>query len=669
MTAAICFACGATKSGPFGACQACQRAPELKNELALSLVLSEHFASKGELVHFAREIGDKGQVLPPDELLSKARKALEDPQLGAMLNLDLAAFGQPPSNSHRAKESPSRADALAVCIKPRVAAQTYLHRNPFYVLGLTTRDDRRTIVERAEERSLESDYEACQKARSDLTNPRARLSAEMSWLPGVSPTRAVDLVERIVQSPTSVRKETGIPPFAQANLFAAAFSRADAFDSVEDLAGFIRDFAARVEDLSEADIQRDINEDRSISGFPPVTEDQVATELLERKRQFRDAISEALDKLPTHSLIEAMTLAVDWSTNGGEGQAPELIDELVDSYDVKIQAFLEREGENARILVDAIEHAASEGRESRVQHLISQLEGVVLNWDKVAQPSQLSKKSRGLDHEPSVELAYRIRDLAITLYNEHEMLVQAKRLTDLLQKVFAEVPEVSERVERDADALEKIFRQREKAEAAKSEWEREITYSADIGGIFSKVLAISPAGISWRGKSYPLESITHVRWGGIRRSVNGISTGTTYTIAFGDKWSEVVVRLQRDDVFIKFIDKLWHAVGIRLLTELLEALRAGAALPFGEAIVRDEEVTLKRRRLFRADEPVRCSWRQVQVWVSGGSFYIGSKEDKKTYAGLSYIDTPNGHILEQAIRMAFKRPGMRRLSDLLQDDP
>ena len=40
--------------------------------------------------------------------------------------------------------------------------------------------------------------------------------------------------------------------------------------------------------------------------------------------------------------------------------------------------------------------------------------------------------------------------------------------------------------------------------------------------------------------------------------------------------------------------------------------------------------------------------------------------DKKMNAGISYIHGANTHILEQAIRMAFKKPGLRRLSELLQ---
>ena len=55
---------------------------------------------------------------------------------------------------------------------------TSLHANPFAVLQVTTRDNSRRVVEASEERSLLIDHDICQKARSELTNPRQRLSAE-----------------------------------------------------------------------------------------------------------------------------------------------------------------------------------------------------------------------------------------------------------------------------------------------------------------------------------------------------------------------------------------------------------------------------------------------------------------------------------------------------------
>src|SRR3546814_11568243 len=78
--------------------------------------------------------------------------------------------------------------------------------------------------------------------------------------------------------------------------------------------------------------------------------------------------------------------------------------------------------------------------------------------------------------------------------------------------------------------------------------------------MFKDTLSISPDGISWKGQSFSLDSITRVRWGGVRHSVNGVPTGTTYTIAFGDKRSEAVVELKKEDIYSKFIEKLWRAV-------------------------------------------------------------------------------------------------------------
>jgi hypothetical protein len=79
-----------------------------------------------------------------------------------------------------------------------------LHRNPFAVLGVTVRDDRRTIVEQAEHQSLLHDADECQSARSMLTNPKNRVAAEMAWLPGVSPDRVNRLLETLLANTMSV---------------------------------------------------------------------------------------------------------------------------------------------------------------------------------------------------------------------------------------------------------------------------------------------------------------------------------------------------------------------------------------------------------------------------------------------------------------------------------
>lgn len=393
---------------------------------------------------------------------------------------------------------------ITICFK-------WLLQSPFAVLGATTRDDRRRIVELAEEKSLELDHDVCQKARSDLTNPRTRLSAEIAWLPGVSPRKASQLVESLLHNPMAVREESGLPTLAHLNLLAAAFEAVNGEHDAEDLAGFIQEVAYLADDLDAEEVLRDINEDRAVSGFPEVRAlDQVEAELAERKRYYRSAIKDALDKLPPTTLIQVMTDAVDGATAGGEEHAPGLVDDLVDSYEVETQGFLLKEAENVHKLIKTARDSANIG-EAAVKSYVDKLTAVVRNWDKVAQPIQLSAKARGIDHESSHELAYEIRSLAIDLFNKHDMLTQSQRLTGLLQELFSEIPEVSERVEQDVEALEDIASGRSILSEKFSDFN------------------LSGNTFSWKGRAYDINAIIHI---GFYRSItthktNFVETGKT----------------------------------------------------------------------------------------------------------------------------------------------
>lgn len=669
MTAAYCFSCAAEKSSPIAGCLSCKKSPTTEAELVWSLVLSKEISTPGQLAHFANEVRSGHCPTAPDSLIAMAREAASNPKYQHVLSGARPSGGTSASNQNRSERQPRTTSAPPS--GPRSAPSrrlttTALHESAFCVLGVTSRDSRKRIVELAEEKSLELDSDVCHKARSDLTNPRIRLSLEIAWLPGVSPRKATQLIERLLDYPMSVRAESGLPTLAHLNLLAAAFEAVDSKHDPDDLAAFIGETAYLAEELSSEEVLRDINEDRAVSGFPEVRAlDQIEAELVERKRYFRGAIKDALNRLPPMTLIQVMTETVVGVTSGGDDHAPGLVDDLVDSYEVETQDVLQREAENVRKLIKAARDQADTG-EAAIKSYVDRLEAVARNWDKIAQPIQVSAKARGIDHEASRSLAYEIRSLAIDLFNKHDMLAHSQRLTALIQELFSEVPEIADRAEEDADALADIFKQRKQSAARQGEWAREITYLAEIGVVFKDTLSISPQGVSWKHQNFPLDSITRVRWGGVRHSVNGIPTGTTYTIAFGNRNSEAVVELKKQDIYSTFIDKLWRAVCVRLLTEMLEALKNGRDLHFGDALLHDDGITLVKRKIFGANERVRCTWGQVHVWSADGSFYIGAKDDKKVSAGVSYIHGANTHILEQAIRMGFEKPGMRRLSELLQ---
>ena len=662
MTEAICITCGAEKTVAFATCDSCKSFPKSSNELVLSLALSKHLCSESQLDAFSSVIRNDLKLSVPEALLNQAREALTDPQLMAMLDNRPQPKNKqihvPPVS--KSKEVRQWNESNSSHRRKRSLRQSQLQKNPFALLGVTIRDDRHRIVSQAEEKSLELDHDACQKARSDLTSPRMRLSAEMSWLPGVSPRKAARFVSTLHSDPMSLREESGLPTLAHLNLLAAAFEAVDGNDSVNDTADFIKEIVYLANDLSAKQVLRDINEDRAASGFPEVKGiDQVEAELSERKRYYRNAIKDVLNRLPTASLVDAMTTVVDQTTCGGGDHAPELIDDLVDSYAVEAQGFLQKEAESVEKLIQAARDSAKSG-ENVVKPIVEKLIMVARNWDNVAQPIQLSAKARGIDHEPSREIAYSIRSLAIDLCNEHGMLSQSQRLTELSQDIFAELPEVVEQVDEDAEVLADIFRNREQAEAQKAEWARDITYRAVMS---AGVLSISPSGAKWKNQRFPLNTISRVRWGAVRDRDLRV---TIYALAFGDNRSEAVVELMEESTYSTFLEKLWKAVVIRLLAELFETLKSGNEIRFGEATLSDDGVTLVKHRTFGANEKARRSWRQVRVWSADGSFYIGAKDDKKTYVGLSYLHVSNTHVLEQAIQMAFKKPGMHRLSDILR---
>ena len=245
------------------------------------------------------------------------------------------------------------------------------------------------------------------------------------------------------------------------------------------------------------------------------------------------------------------------------------------------------------------------------------------------------------------------------------MLDQAHRMTDLLRDLFAELPEVVERLGEDAEAIAGLHRQAEERERNNEQWARDITFRAAVGLVFKDELAISPEGLRWKGHTFPLDSVTRVRWGGVRKSVNGIPSGTDYTIGFGDNRSEQVVKVRKEATYSGFLEPLWRAVCVRLI-QMVAALEQGKSFSFGDIEVEDDAVTLVRHKFLGSNERVRLSWHEVHVWSADGSFLIGQQNDKKVYGSASYIHAWNTHLLEHVIRGGFKK-GVHKLSDYLKD--
>ena len=654
------------------------------------------------------------------------------------------------------------------------------YQNPFYLLGVTPRENRQRIIELAEEKSLTLDSDICDNARSDLTNLRVRVSAEIAWFPGLSPKRTTDLINILYKNPHLIRKQN-LSALVKANLLSAAFKRLDPEMSTDDWVQWLLDLAYVIEEIDLEEIMRDINEDRAIAKMTEIKslgilEDEFAT----HRRNYQEVVIAALNRLTTFKLVDIITQAVEVATEVGNQSAPSLLKDLIEGdYQSKTRKFIENEAENVIKFVELIRKSAPKGEEI-VTALLDRMEQVLRKWDKVAQPIQVVMKSSGNEHDVSQKLAYEIRQLGVDLYNQHGMLNVVTRLTQILQEVFAELPEVVERLDQDSETLESLSVQREQEERqkkwadditkildtlknsasrkqsintpidqlsvmlrqghrlelsneirtvlgyairsvgidlfneydlldeaqriasmlqnafadlpelgknlsddlaaikgicdqreqAKQQEQRRlitsnasITFKTELGVIFKDTLSISPDGVAWKNLYFTLKQVTRIRWGAVRHSINGTPSGTDYTICFGDNFRLATVVIKIQIIFDTFIDKLWRAIGVRLMTEMLEGLRSGRSYKIGDALVKDFGVEVTKHGFF-SNSRVFGHWSELNIWSANGAFFIGIASDKKAYSELSYIETDNTHIIEAAIRMKLKN-NSDKLSSIL----
>jgi hypothetical protein len=98
---------------------------------------------------------------------------------------------------------------------------------------------------------------------------------------------------------------------------------------------------------------------------------------------------------------------------------------------------------------------------------------------------------------------------------------------------------------------------------------------------------------------------------------------------------------------------------------LLGRLKEGHQLTFGDVVVSDQFVVLRRRAWLRSSETVSYPWSKVQIWSADGSFFIGAVDDKQAYGSIPYLHVWNTHILEDVVKTAFNKGFANRLSETL----
>lgn len=538
--------------------------------------------------------------------------------------------------------------------------------NPFFLLGASVRDNTQRLIELADERSLTVDPKKCNEARASLTNPRLRLTAEIAWLPGVSPSRAWVLLEQAgTGSALSIPILEGMYPLAACNLLIyslAAFKVAHGLDST--ISESIKNVITKFEEVDLEDVVRLINEDRAVAGFPTILgEDAIRQALFDHKSFLVSTLRESLNNAKEPDAV--LTDITVYLTHNGVNQAPILLEELTARYQIEVTESLDCIAEEIFRLKEAsVQYLASNQGTGRLPELLGQIEKLLHEWDRIAQPIQLVEKTRGLEDKFSARLAKEIRSLSIYLNNTFGLHDEALRLCRVMEKLFAELPQFAAVVEEDITAINKIVQEENKAltkaREEREKWEREIFLNLPIG---SDRLIINGDTITYQGYSLRTNEVNRVRWGIYKHYTNGIRTSRNFTIWVRSPEGLIeieCVRFMESEATVTqryelILEKLWKAVCVRLIGQTISRLSEGEKLRFGKAVVDKDGILLpKYKFLGMSSDPVHYPWEELSFDSGGGNFRISVSNVKNAYAQLPYREVDNLPILEAILRYLWK---------------
>lgn len=541
--------------------------------------------------------------------------------------------------------------------------------NPFWLLQANPHDGKSRLLELAEEAALHGDAEAAANARNTLINPRNRIAAEVAWFPGVAPARIAAALEA-VQATGRSGGVGNLPPLAAANLELAVLSVRGGASDPQRLKATILRVSALVDEFVPQAVMDAINADRQVAGFPQVADVAlVEHELGERVRHCQRSLTGMLDALPTADMVDTYEKLIAEAT--ASGAAPRLVAALLSGYELHAGEFLSSEADRILQLIDETRAAAdAKAPAPQVGAAVQRIVAAIADWDRIAQPIQLARQNQGLDHEDSHRVAFRARGLAVHLFNAHDYLDHATRLSNVLKQHFAEVAAVNDVVEEDVRALREIEakRQEQAAETArqKAKFAEEVTWETTFGMIFKDRFRISPDGIEYKGKMTPAAQITGCAWGAVRNIVNGVHTGTNYYFKYGTPTGVIDIVLDNEKQNGELVPRVWRAFCVPQLFRMMETWRGGGAIRIGEHEVRDDGIVLKHGRMFKADEWRFFPWTAMRKGTHGGVLTFTGNPESDFKAAFTFRDQLNVHVLDFAVDRVWQGKA-DRLSNIFND--
>jgi|GEM_PF-5510461 len=555
-----------------------------------------------------------------------------------------------------------------------------IEQNPFYILEVSTKDTKQTILDKAEEKALFEDPETIEQAKEALLDSGKRLDAELGWFVYAS-REEEQLLSDLLHGRNAGRTPIEFhDSYDQANYQMAVIAKRNYTHLPENTFGknttdILRILEIDPDDFLYSDFLDEINKNREKSGMPCIDENDFVDHLYQRRPVIIDALKAKMNELTVDQLLASIRFIAYEMTKHGEERASELVESLLTMYDMETRQFADKQA--ARIhrsisFAQQAKDAPEENRKTVLSQALNEIVAGMKNWQRVMEPLQILALSQGREHEPSMNLLRDVRNAAIDMNNEYDEPQFARQLTVSLEdlhvaKFFPEFQSAFEKDKKTLDGIiEGVFQSvlAEYEEEVKHElWAAKIHYKAELGTVLQNGFELSEHGINYDGHLTPLENIVGLSWGVIRNSINGIPSGTDYQITYFDGSRYETLKPDKNQ-FEEIVSRLWEAFVMIILSRICKSAANGDKLNIGRIEFNDGGVVLKRTGIFHSDSRL-FSWAEpLRAYADNGNFFI-TDESGKYQASASYITDMNTHFFDALVHVVIEHH-CQKLSDILK---
>ena len=292
--------------------------------------------------------------------------------------------------------------------------------NPFAVLGVSPRDDRRKVTEKADEAALLGGA-SVEDALGTLMKMNQRIRAELRWFPGCDPAVAETFLRYAKDlsdgDSTPMPSMDGLScPLAQANALEAFFEVWPASDP-EYIVGLCRSMDRILSRVTVVETKNMINGDRRAGGWDRIQDESAVADQLEaRLRELARTVSEKMSRLPSEQAVRdtlGRIMKSDLDKQGIIAQA------AADSYLFRIHD----QEENLRTRLQGELSVQMKLKDKITRNVFDSLKPQVENWCRMTEPL---RQTPGPMRNHAESICHDMRECIVACFNNAPTTTEKK---------------------------------------------------------------------------------------------------------------------------------------------------------------------------------------------------------------------------------------------------